>query len=79
MGRDTAEDWKWGVESICNLTETAEEDGVTLVIEPLNRYESCIVSTAEDALRFRRRVYHQCPGCYDQMGQYSPRCRTHHC
>jgi D-psicose/D-tagatose/L-ribulose 3-epimerase len=26
MGRDTAEDWKWGVESVCNLTETAEEN-----------------------------------------------------
>jgi D-psicose/D-tagatose/L-ribulose 3-epimerase len=59
MGRDTAEDWKWGVESVCNLTETAEENGVTLVIEPLNRYESCIVNTAEDALRFVKEVNHR--------------------
>ena len=35
MGRDTAEDWKLGIESVCNFTETAEENGVTLVIEPL--------------------------------------------
>ena len=54
MGKDTAEDWKWGVESVRSLTEAAEENGVTLVIEPLNRYESCIVNTAEDALRFDR-------------------------
>jgi D-psicose/D-tagatose/L-ribulose 3-epimerase len=59
MGRDTVEDWKWGVESVCNLTETAEENGVTLVIEPLNRYESCIVNTAEDALRFVKEVNHR--------------------
>jgi D-psicose/D-tagatose/L-ribulose 3-epimerase len=38
LGRDTAEDWKWGAECVCNLTETAEQNGVTLVIEPLNRH-----------------------------------------
>jgi D-psicose/D-tagatose/L-ribulose 3-epimerase len=54
MGRDNAEDWKWGVDLVCSLAETAEENDVTLVIEPLNRYESCIVNTAEDALRFDR-------------------------
>ena len=59
MGRDTAEDWEWGVESVCHLTETAEQNGVTLVIEPLNRYESCIVNTAEDALRFVKEVNHR--------------------
>ena len=60
LGRDTDEDWKWGVESVCSLTETAEENGVTLVIEPLNRYESCIVNTAGDALRFVKEVNHRC-------------------
>jgi sugar phosphate isomerase/epimerase len=58
MGRDTAEDWKWGVESVCNLTETAANNKVTLVIEPLNRYESCIVNTAEDVSRFVKEVNH---------------------
>lgn len=58
MGVDTTEDWKWAVESVCNLTETAANNQVTLVIEPLNRYESCIVNTAEDVSRFVKEVDH---------------------
>ena len=58
MGVDTTEDWKWGVESVCDLTETAANNQVTLVIEPLNRYESCIVNTAEDVSRFVKEVDH---------------------
>jgi D-psicose/D-tagatose/L-ribulose 3-epimerase len=45
MGVDTTEDWKWAVESASNLTDTAANNQVTLVIEPLNRYESCSVNT----------------------------------
>jgi D-psicose/D-tagatose/L-ribulose 3-epimerase len=58
MGSDTREDWKWAVESVCNLTETAAKNQVTLVIEPLNRYESCVVNTADDVLRFVTEVDH---------------------
>ena len=58
MGVDTTEDWKWAVESVGNLTETAANNQVTLVIEPLNRYESCIVNTAEDVSRFVKEVDH---------------------
>ena len=47
MGKDTAEDWKWGIESVCSLTETAEEHGVTLVIEPWTQ------SAIEQGLRVR--------------------------
>jgi hypothetical protein len=31
MAGDKSEDWKWAVEPVCNLTETAEKAGVTLV------------------------------------------------
>jgi D-psicose/D-tagatose/L-ribulose 3-epimerase len=58
MGGDTSEDWKWAVESVCNLTETAANNQVTLVMEPLNRYESCIINTAEDVSRFVTEVNH---------------------
>jgi D-psicose/D-tagatose/L-ribulose 3-epimerase len=58
MGVDTTENWKWAVESVCNLTETAANNQVRLVIEPLNRYESCIVNTAEDVSRFVKEVDH---------------------
>jgi sugar phosphate isomerase/epimerase len=58
MGDNTSEDWKWAVESVCSLTETAANNRVTLVIEPLNRYESCVVNTAEDVSRFVKEVNH---------------------
>jgi sugar phosphate isomerase/epimerase len=40
------------------VTDTAANNQVTLVIEPLNRYESCIVNTAEDVSRFVKEVDH---------------------
>lgn len=46
------EDWQWGVESIKSLALYAKEKGITIVIEPLNRYESCLVNNADDALSF---------------------------
>ncbi|MED4599130.1 sugar phosphate isomerase/epimerase [Paenibacillus validus] len=52
------EDWKWAVDSVQKLTDQASEWDVTLVIEPLNRYESCIVNTAEHALQFVQEVGH---------------------
>ena len=58
MAGDTNEDWKWAVESVGNLTETAASNQVALVIEPLNRYESCVVNTAEDVSRFVTEVNH---------------------
>jgi D-psicose/D-tagatose/L-ribulose 3-epimerase len=58
MGDDTSEDWKWAVESVRNLTDIAANNQVTLVIEPLNRYEGCIVNTAEDVSRFVTELNH---------------------
>lgn len=52
------EDWKWAMESVHQLTDLASELDVTLVIEPLNRYESCIVNNAEDVLRFVQEANH---------------------
>ncbi len=58
MGSDPREDWKWALESVRNLKEIAANNQVTLVIEPLNRYESCVVNTAEDVSRFVSEVNH---------------------
>ncbi|WP_127490254.1 sugar phosphate isomerase/epimerase family protein [Paenibacillus ehimensis] len=55
---NTGEDWKWAVDSVQQLTDKASELDITLVIEPLNRYESCIVNTAEHALKFVQEVGH---------------------
>lgn len=50
--------WNWAVESVQALTDTASDLDVNLIIEPLNRYESCIVNTAQDALQFVKDVAH---------------------
>ena len=55
MAGDPSQDWRWAVESVCNLTETAASNQVTLVMEPLNRYESCVVNTAEMCCDLLRR------------------------
>lgn len=57
LGSD-GEDWKWAVDSVRKLTAFADELDVTLVIEPLNRYESCLVNTAEQAIDFVKDVGH---------------------
>lgn len=58
MGNDKSDDWNWGIESVTRLTETAEEYGVTLVVEPVNRYECSIVNSSEDALNFVKEINH---------------------
>lgn len=57
MGKD-GEDVKWAIDSVQQLTEAAERGNVTLVIEPLNRYESCIVNNAQQALQFVQEIGH---------------------
>ena len=57
MGAE-GEDWKWAIDSVQKLTKKAEELNITLVIEPLNRYESCIVNTGADATKFVKEVNH---------------------
>lgn len=50
------EDWKWAIDSIQKLAPYANDKGVQLIIEPLNRYESCILNTGEQAQQFIREV-----------------------
>lgn len=52
------EDLNWAIESVGQLTDLATELDITLVIEPLNRYECCIVNNAEDALQFVQALGH---------------------
>ena len=57
MGQGT-EDWDWAIDSVRQLTYAAEQVDIELIIEPLNRYESCIVNSADDASRFVREINH---------------------
>jgi D-psicose/D-tagatose/L-ribulose 3-epimerase len=46
--RRTAEEWRWAVEGYQSLTGTLEANGVTLAIEPLNRFETYFLNIAAD-------------------------------
>lgn len=52
------EDWDWAIDSVNQLCETAKVENVELIIEPVNRYESSIINTAEDAYRFVNELNH---------------------
>jgi D-psicose/D-tagatose/L-ribulose 3-epimerase len=56
--RRTGEEWGRAVECYRALGPVLEETGVTLAVEPLNRFETYFLNTAEDAVRFCREVDH---------------------
>ncbi len=49
---DPEDEWKWAVESVRKAGEYAEELGVLITVEPLNRYETYLVNNVDDGLRF---------------------------
>jgi D-psicose/D-tagatose/L-ribulose 3-epimerase len=62
----TADEWKWGVDSMRQVAEHAEKTGVTLAVEALNRFECYFLNCAADAARFVAEVNHsRCKTMYD--------------
>ena len=62
----TADEWRWGVESMRAVAEYAEKVGVNLGLEYLNRFECYLLNTAADGARFCREVGHpRCMMMYD--------------
>jgi D-psicose/D-tagatose/L-ribulose 3-epimerase len=57
----TADEWKWGVDSMRPVAEHAARCDVTLAVEPLNRFETYLLNSAADAARFVAEVNH--PNC----------------
>jgi D-psicose/D-tagatose/L-ribulose 3-epimerase len=57
----TANEWKWGVESMRKHAEIAADAGVVLGVEYLNRFECYFLNTAADTVRFVKDVDH--PSC----------------
>jgi len=57
----TADEWKWGVDSMRRVAEHAGKVCVTLGVECLNRFETYLLNTHSDAARFAREVDH--PNC----------------
>lgn len=46
------EEWKWAVESVREIGKYAEEKGILLAIEPVNRYLTYLIKTVDRALDF---------------------------
>lgn len=62
----TEDEWKWGVEAMQEVAEHAQQVGVTLGIEYLNRFECYFLNTAADGARFCKAVNHpRCQMMYD--------------
>ena len=49
--RRTDEEWNWAVEGLQAAASRGQQLGVTLCIEPLNRFETYFLNTQEDAAR----------------------------
>ncbi|MEP6757445.1 MAG: sugar phosphate isomerase/epimerase [Chthonomonadales bacterium] len=54
----TADEWKWGVETMRASAEYAATAGIKLSTEPLNRFECYFLNTAADSDRFVKEVSH---------------------
>lgn len=50
------EEWKYAVEGLRECGEYALQKGVTLVIEPWNRFETCLINRLEQAIRLAGEV-----------------------
>jgi D-psicose/D-tagatose/L-ribulose 3-epimerase len=58
-GKQASDDeWKWGIESMRQIVEHAEQAGVTIGVEYINRFESYFLTCAADAIRLVREVNH---------------------
>ena len=54
----TAEEWKWGKETLTKAADYAQKNNVTLVVEYLNRFECYFLTSAADDAKFCREVNH---------------------
>jgi sugar phosphate isomerase/epimerase len=45
-------EWDNAVDSVKQMAEYAQECGIILAVEPINRYETFLLTTVDDALRF---------------------------
>ena len=54
--RRTPDEWNWCVEGLGGAARYARDLGVTLCVEPLNRFETYFLNTLEDAARLVREI-----------------------
>jgi D-psicose/D-tagatose/L-ribulose 3-epimerase len=56
--RRTADEWKWAVDCYQSLGPVLAKHGVTIAIEPLNRFETYFLNTAADAVALCDQINH---------------------
>ena len=56
--RRTSDEWKWAVEGHQALGDTLTRHGITMAIEPLNRFETFFLNTAADAAKLCAEIDH---------------------
>jgi D-psicose/D-tagatose/L-ribulose 3-epimerase len=56
--RRTEDEWNWAIDAYQSLGSTLDSNGITLAIEPLNRFETFFLNTACDAARLCDQVAH---------------------
>jgi D-psicose/D-tagatose/L-ribulose 3-epimerase len=52
----TPREWEWAVENYREAARYAGDKGIILAVEPVNRFETYFINTAEDAVQFCRDV-----------------------
>jgi D-psicose/D-tagatose/L-ribulose 3-epimerase len=57
----TADEWKWGADTVRPVAEYARKLGIWLALEPLNRFEIYFLNAQADAARFAEEI--GIPGC----------------
>ncbi len=48
--------WEQSIKSMREIIKVAEECGVTYCVEAVNRFETCLINTAEEALRYSEEI-----------------------
>jgi D-psicose/D-tagatose/L-ribulose 3-epimerase len=56
--RRTADEWKWAVDCYQSLGPVLTQYGVTIAVEPLNRFETYFLNIAADAAKFCDEINH---------------------
>jgi D-psicose/D-tagatose/L-ribulose 3-epimerase len=56
--RRTADEWKWAVDCYQSLGPVLAQYGVTIAIEPLNRFETYFLNTAADTVKLCDEINH---------------------
>lgn len=59
------DEWEWLVEGLRAVDEEAARCGVTLALEPINRFETYLLNRAEQALALAEAVGDRCGVCLD--------------